>query len=273
MPSGDDVPPISGFLVFPGVTRIFGSTPTVRMTRFSILCCLSLLMAGCGDPAEETRRSLRGTWISGAYLDTLHSTGSPARAAAFARGVLDFHYDPLRDSAVIGVNGQRYSGRNAVALLGGDSIDLSAGGFSTRFGSPRGADRLLIAGVELRRVSHVPEVTVGEYLVNRYFVANYIRLDSSGRASSDSVAITSAGAVKGLGDVVALAIAADTGHPWPESDILAFETMFPSDTLYYSWRFHGDTLTAIWKPRLTDSRKSPPEPPGFTLRLLRQTTH
>ena len=132
---------------------------------------------------------------------------------------------------------------------------------------------MVIAGVELRRVSHVPEVSVGEYLVNRYFVATYTRLDSSGRALPGTVAITPAGAVNGLGDVVALMVATDFRQLRPETDVVGLETLFPPDTLYYAWKFLSDTLTAEWIPPPSDPQKPPPEPPGFKLTLLRHKAH
>lgn len=239
------------------------------MLRRALLIGLALFLGGCGNSLEETRKSLQGTWIAGAYLDALESTRSPLSASRTLSGISDFHYDADRDSAVFAFAGGKRVGMRGMTMLGDGAVHFAGDSLTITFSGPRGADRMKIGPVELRRISRVPEMTITEYLVRRLFAGTY-RILAPQPAGSDTVRISYDGGVTGLGEFVMLTPVADYGGPFPTVDAVMLETLFHPDTLYYSWTSRGDTL-AVHRLKRTDSHEShAPKFPGEAFTLLRQ---
>lgn len=236
--------------------------------RTTLLPLILLLFGGCGSSPEEVRRSLQGTWIAGDYLDSLSSTGSPLRAARMLRGISDFHYDPERDSVTLGFNAATTVAGKGLTVLDDGRLSFAGEGIALTFDPPRGADRIQIGSVELRRVSRVPEMTIGEYLVRRFFAGTYVVLEPAGQDSA--MVVSPGGAVKGLGDIISLTPVADYSGPFPAVDAVQLETLFQPDTLYYAWQSRGDTVRGVWLAMPDRPGRRPPQIPGSSFTVLRQ---
>jgi hypothetical protein len=237
--------------------------------RSLLIGLMTLLCCGCGSSPEETKKSLQGTWISGAYLDSLERTGSPLRAARTLSGISDFHYDPGRDSAVFGFDAGRTVGGRGLTVLEDGRLQFVGGGLTLTFDGPRGADRMRIGTADLRRISRVADMTLGEYLVRRLFAGSYRILEPPDSGGRGVVTISYGGAVVGFGDIVTINPVADP-RSFPGEDAVMLETLFQPDTLYYAWKFSGDTLRARWIELPDRSGHPPPGIPGRSFALFRQ---
>jgi hypothetical protein len=238
--------------------------------RSLLIGLVTLLCCGCGSSPEETKKSLQGTWIAGAYLDSLERTGSPLLAARTLSGISDFHYDPARDSAVFGFDAARTVGGKGLTVLEDGRLQFTGGGLTLTFEGPRGADRMRIGTADLRRISRVADMTVSEYLVRRLFAGSYRLLEPPDTGGGGVVTVSHGGAVDGLGDIVSMNPVADYRRPFPGEDAVMLETLFQPDTLYYAWRISGDTLRARWIHLPDGIAHRPPDIPGPSFTLLRQ---
>jgi hypothetical protein len=126
-----------------------------------------------------------------------------------------------------------------------------------------------IGTADLRRISRVADMTVGEYLVRRLFAGSYRILEPSDTGGRGVVTVSYGGAVDGLGDIVSMTPVADP-RPFPGEDALMLETLFQPDTLYYAWKMAGDTLRARWIQPPDGTGHRPPDIPGPSFTLLRQ---
>jgi hypothetical protein len=237
-------------------------------SHFSRVVCL-IILAGCGNPLQEAKQSLQGSWMDGRFLDSLEATGSPYRATISLHGVSDLRYDATYDSIVVGYYGHASFESKGLALSGDDSVRIGGVDRGMTIPSPQWADRMLVQGVELRRVSRVFQLTMNEYILRKYFHGKYRFLGAGGSPHKDTVVIEGSGSVKGLGEITNFAVVTDYQDTRIVGDAASFESIFVTDTLYYHWNLADDTLHLEWIPHVDRKEIPPPSPPGPKFALVR----